>query len=369
MLRLRIFTTLIAFSAVTASAEDAGIRLKDLVTVEGVRPNQLMGYGLVVGLNGTGDRQQTLFSAQSLTNLLLRMGVSVNPTQITVKNTAAVIVTSTLPPYAQPGSPLDVTVAAVGDASNLQGGLLVLTTLRGVNGEPFAIAQGPVVTGGFVAGRGSANSQTVNHPTVGRVPNGATVEKLAPSVPLGKVIHLQLKDADFTTAARIAEVINQRLGAGHPLAHADNSALVTVDVPPAQASDPIRFMSELERLPVKPDSIARVVVNERTGTIVLGENVRIAPVAVMHGNLSVTIETTYDVAMPYPDTQAQATVVPQTTVTSNAEKPRNVVLGEGATVEDLVKALTSIGSTTRDVIAILENLRAAGALDADLEVI
>ncbi len=357
------------FFAISAQADESGIRLKDLVTVEGVRPNQLVGYGLVVGLNGTGDRQQTLFSAQSLTNLLLRMGVSVSPTQITVKNTAAVIVTATLPPYAQPGSALDVTAAAVGDATNLQGGLLVLTTLRGVNGEVFAMAQGPVVTGGFVAGRGNANSQTVNHPTVGRVPNGATVERLAPSLPLGKVIHLQLKDEDFTTAARIADVVNQRLGAGHAIAHADNSALVTIDVPPGETADPIRFMSELERLQVKPDQVARVVVNERTGTIVLGGNVRIAPVAVMHGNLTVSIETTYQVAMPAPDTQAQATVVPQTTVSSKDEKSRNIVLQEGATVEELVKALSAIGSTTRDVIAILENLRAAGALDAELNVI
>lgn len=367
MNRLFVFAAL--FWAISAQAEEAGIRLKDLVTVEGVRANQLVGYGLVVGLNGTGDRQQTLFPAQSLTNLLLRMGVSISPTQITVKNTAAVIVTATLPPYAQPGAALDVTAAAIGDATNLQGGLLVLTTLRGVNGEVFAMAQGPVITGGFVAGRGNANSQTVNHPTVGRVPNGATVEKLAPSVPIGKVIHLQLKDADFTTAARIADVVNRHLGVGHIIAHADNSALVTVDVPPGETADPIRFMSELERLPVKPDSIARVVVNERTGTIVLGEDVRIAPVAVMHGNLTVSIETTYQVAMPAPQTQAQATVVPQTTVTSKDEKSRNIVLQEGATVEELVKALSAIGSTTRDVIAILENLRAAGALDADLEVI
>jgi flagellar P-ring protein precursor FlgI len=365
----RLVFTAFLLLAISAQAEDSGIRLKDLVTVEGVRANQLVGYGLVVGLNGTGDRQQTLFPAQSLTNLLSRMGVSISPTQITVKNTAAVLVTATLPPYAQPGTTLDVTAAAIGDATNLQGGLLVLTTLRGVNGEVFAMAQGAVVTGGFVAGRGGANSQTVNHPTVGRVPNGASVEKLAPSVPLGKVIHLQLKDADFTTAARIADAVNQHLGVGHLIAHADNSALVTVDIPPGETADPIRFMSQLERLPVKPDSIARVVVNERTGTIVLGENVRIAPVAVMHGNLTVTIETTYQVAMPAPDTQAQATVVPQTTVTSKDEKSRNIVLQEGATVEELVKALSSIGSTTRDVIAILENLRAAGALDADLEVI
>lgn len=367
MNRVFLFASLLI--AISAHAEDAGIRLKDLVTVEGVRTNQLVGYGLVVGLNGTGDRQQTLFSAQSLTNLLQRMGVAVSPTQITVKNTAAVIVTATLPPYAQPGSTLDVTAAAVGDATNLQGGLLVLTTLRGINGEVFAVAQGPVVTGGFVAGRGSANSQTVNHPTVGRVPNGATVEKQAPSLPIGKVIHLQLKDEDFTTATRISDAINRNLGSGHPIAHAENSALVTVDVPANLTGDPIRFMSELEKLSVKPDHLARVVVNERTGTVVLGEDVRIAPVAIMHGNLSISIETSYQVAMPAPDTSAQPVVTPQTTVTAKDEKSRNLVLQEGATVEELVKSLSSIGSTTRDIIAILENLRAAGALDADLEVI
>jgi flagellar P-ring protein precursor FlgI len=209
----------------------------------------------------------------------------------------------------------------------------------------------------------------VNHPTVGRVPNGATVEKLAPSVPLGKVIHLQLRDADFTTAARIADTVNQRLGSGHLIAHAANSALVTVELPANFVTEPIQFMSELERLPVKPDHVARVIVNERTGTVVLGQDVRIAPVAVMHGNLTVSIQTTYQVAMPSPDTQAQPAVVPQTTVMPKDEKSRNIVLQEGATVEELVKALSSIGSTTRDVIAILENLRAAGALDADLEVI
>ena len=369
MKSLFVIAPLLLATAMAVRANETGIRLKDLVTVEGVRPNQLVGYGLVVGLNGTGDRQQTLFSAQSLTNLLLRMGVSVSPTLITVKNTAAVIVTATLPPFAQPGVALDVTVAALGDATNLQGGLLVLTTLRGVNGEIYALAQGPVVTGGFVAGRGLANSQTVNHPTVGRVPNGASVEKLAPSVPVGKTIHLQLKDGDFTTAARIADAVNKRLGAGNVIAHANNSDLVTVELPATAISDPIRFMAELERVPVNPDHLARVVVNERTGTIVFGGDVRIAPVAVMHGNLTVSIETSYQVAMPAPETQAQPTVVPTTTVAAKDEKSRNIVLQEGATVEELVKALSAIGSTTRDVIAILENLRAAGALDADLEVI
>jgi flagellar P-ring protein precursor FlgI len=352
-----------------AASEVENVRLKDLVSIEGVRSNQLLGYGLVVGLAGTGDRQQTLFPAQSLANLLLQMGVSISPTLITVKNTAAVMVTATLPPFAQPGTTIDATVAAMGDAANLQGGLLVMTTLRGINGQVFATAQGQVVTGGFVAGR-SQTVQTVNHPTVGRIPNGASVEKTAPSPPLGNTVRLQLNDADFTTSARIAAAVNRRFSAGTPIAHADNSALVSVELPSEYAKQSTEFIAELEKLTVEPDRPARVVVNERTGTIVLGKDVRIAPVAVLHGNLSVVIETTYDVSQPAPFSPKGTTeVIPQTTVAVKDEKARNVVLRQGATVEELVKALSAIGSTTRDVIAILENLRAAGALDAQLEVI
>jgi flagellar P-ring protein precursor FlgI len=351
-----------------AAVNPQAVRLKDLVTIEGVRANQLIGYGLVVGLNGTGDRQQTVFSVQSLTNLLQRMGVSVNPGTITVKNTASVLVTATLPPFGQPGATLDATVAAIGDASNLQGGLLVLTTLRGINGQVYATAQGPVVTGGFVAGR-AANSQTVNHPTVGRIPSGASIERSAPSLAIGNTVRLQLRDADFTTAARVAEVVNQRFLEAGNIARAENSGLVSVSVPPQFSARSIEFISELERLAVQPDRVARVVVNERTGTVVLGKDVKIAPVAIMHGNLTVEIQTTYTATEAVPFSSAPVQVVPQTAVTAKDEKARNVVMKEGATVEELVKALAAIGSTTRDVIAILQNLRAAGALDAELEVI
>lgn len=350
------------------NVRDHGVRLKDLVSIEGVRSNQLIGYGLVVGLNGTGDRQQTQFSVQSLTNLLQRMGVTTPPNAITVKNTAAVLVTATLPPFAQPGSQLDATVAAIGDSSNLQGGLLVMTTLRGINGQIYGTAQGPVVTGGFVAGRGAANQQTVNHPTTGRVPTGVTVERMAPSLAIGNVVKLQLKDADFTTAARIAEAVNKHFGSGG-VAHADNSALVSVSVPQQFSARSIEFMSELERLSVQPDQVARVVVNERTGTVVLGKDVRIAPVAIMHGNLTVEVQTTYTATEAVPFSNVAPVVIPQTTVAAKDDKSKNVSLKDGATVEDLVKALAAIGSTTRDVIAILQNLRAAGALEAELDVI
>ncbi len=348
-------------------APERGIRLKDLVTIEGVRSNQLVGYGVVVGLNGTGDRQQTLFSAQSLTNILQRMGVTVAPTAITIKNTASVLVTATLPPFAQPGTTLDVDVAAIGDASNLQGGLLILTTLRGINGQVYATVQGPLITGGFSAGR-TANSQTVNHPTVGRIPNGASVERSAPSVAIGNTIKLQLREADFTTSARISDAVNKHFGDGN-IAHADNSALVSVNLPAQFQGQPTEFISELERLLVEPDRTAKVVINERTGTVILGSGVKIAPVAVMHGNLTVAIETALVPVPTGPLSSSPGTVVPETTVSAKDEKSRNLVLKEGATVDELVKALASIGSTTRDVIAILESLRAAGALDAELEII
>jgi flagellar P-ring protein precursor FlgI len=347
----------------------AASRIKDLASIEGVRENQLIGYGLVVGLAGTGDRRQTVFSAQSLTNLLERMGVSVPPTAIRVNNVAAVMVTATLPPFAQPGTKLDVTAAAIGDASNLQGGLLLLTSLRGADGQVYAVAQGPVVTGGFVAGRGGT-SQTVNHPTVGRVPNGALVERAAPSVvPTGQ-IRLQLKRSDFTTSARIAEAVNRKFAAlARPLAQAENSAVIRVEIPPDWRANPAAFVAEIENLAVETDRQARVVINERTGTIVMGKEVRILPVAILHGNLSVEIQTSYAVAQPAPLSQGTTQVVPQVGVGVKEEKTRNVVLQEGATVEDLVRALASIGATARDVIAILQSLQSAGALEAELEVL
>ncbi len=355
---------LLAFEAATAAT-----RLKELATIEGVRENQLIGYGLVVGLAGTGDRSQTMFPAQSLTNMLLRMGVSISPTAIRVANTAAVMVTATLPPFAQPGSKIDVTAAAVGDAPNLQGGLLILTELRGADGRVYAVAQGPVVTGGFVAGRSGAQ-QTVNHPTVGRVPNGAIVERPAPTPPPGRRVRLQLKEADFTTAARIVEALNEAFGqGGAPMASAENSGLVSVDLPASFAQRPVEFMAQLESITVEVDRPAKVVINERTGTIIMGKDVRIAPVAVMHGSLTVEVQTTYQVSQPGPLAAGTTEVVPQTGVGVKEQKTRNIVLKEGATVEELVRALSVIGSTPRDVIAILQSLRAAGALEGELEVI
>jgi flagellar P-ring protein precursor FlgI len=348
----------------------ATVRIKELASVEGVRDNQLIGYGLVVGLAGTGDRRQTVFSAQSLSNMLERMGISVPATSLRVANMAAVMVTATLPPFAQSGTRIDVTAASAGDASNLQGGLLLLTPLKGPDGQVYAVAQGPVVTGGFSAGKGGGASQTVNHPTVGRVANGALVERNSPSVAPDTVLKLQLRRADFTTAARIAEAVNQRFGSRERrVAHAENSALVAIQMPASYSHRSIEFIAEVEALSLEADRVAKIVINERTGTIVMGKEVRIAPTAIFHGNLSVEIQTSLTVSQPPPLSAGQTVVVPQVAVAAKEERARNVVLKDGATVEELVRAMTSIGSTPRDIIAILQALRSAGALDAEMEII
>ncbi len=369
MNRTHLVIVILTAALLLPSAAQGASRLKELASLEGARDNQLIGYGLVVGLAGTGDRRQTVFSAQSLTNLLERMGVSVSPSAIQVRNVATAMITATLPPFAQPGTRIDVTVAAIGDASNLQGGLLLLASLKGADGQVYAMAQGPVVTGGFVAGQ-TGNKQTVNHPTVGRVPEGALVERKAPSELNGEQLKFLLHQADFTTSARIAEAVNLRFGAPNAkVAKAENSALVSVSIPEEYKPRTVEFLAEIEKLTVETDRQARIVVNERTGTIVMGKEVRISPVAIMHGNLTIEVQTTFSVSQPQALSSGTTEVVPQVGVGIKEEKTRNLVLQRGATVEELVRALSSIGSTPRDVIAILQNLRSAGALEAELVVI
>lgn len=364
----KLLQMLIALSALQAHMSAAS-RIKDLVSLEGVRDNQLVGYGVVVGLAGTGDRQQTVFSVQSLTNLLQRMGVTIPATSILVKNTAAVLVTGTLPPFAQPGTKIDVTVAAIGDAANLQGGLLILTPLRAINGSVFAFAQGSVITGGLVAGRGG-NSQTVNHPTVGRVVEGGIVEQLAPSIEPTSSLKLQLNRADYETASRIAQGINQKFGEpGHAIAQAKNSALVQVDIPVRFKGQIVDFVAAIEDVMVEADRPATIAINDRTGTLVLGGDIRISPVAILQGNLTVRVETSYAVSQPNPESSGTTQVVPQIDLAVKEDKARNVVLKEGASVDELVRALMAIGSTPRDIIAILQSLKAAGALEANIEVL
>ncbi len=349
-----------------ASANGEVARLKDLISLEGERDNQLLGYGLVVGLARTGDSQTTLFSTQSLANLLKRMGVTVDPTLMQVRDTAAVMVSANLPAFAQPGARIDVTVAAIGDAKSLQGGLLLLTPLKAADGQTYAVAQGPVITGAFIAGR-LGSSDSVNHPTVGRTPNGAIVERAPPSVAPGNHFKLQLHQADYGTASRIVDLLNQHFAA--PVARAETPGVIAVDVPGLYPAGPVAFVAELEDLPIDADRPAKIVINERTGTIVAGKDIRIAPAAILHGALTVEVRTRFDVSQPAPFSPGATAAVPQVEVKAKEEKAKNVVLDKGATIEDLVKALVAIGSTPRDIIAILENLRSAGALNAEIEVI
>jgi flagellar P-ring protein FlgI len=264
--------TFAAFFVLVSAAHGEAARLKDLVTLEGARDNQLMGYGLVVGLNRTGDSQTTLFSTQSLANLLKRMGVTVDPTQMQVHDTASVMVSANLPAFAQPGGKIDVTVAAIGDAKSLQGGLLLLTPLKAADGQVYAVAQGPVVTGAFVVGR-LGNTEAVNHPTVGRTPGGAIVERAPPSVTPGNRFKLQLREADFTTAANIVALLNAHFA--DVVARADSPGLISVEVPALYPAGPVAFVAELENLPLEAEHRAKIVINERTGTIVAGKNVQI----------------------------------------------------------------------------------------------
>ncbi len=361
---MKIFLLLLVAAAVQTST--AAVRVKDLTSVAGVRDNQLIGYGLVVGLNGTGDRQQTVFSTQSLSNLLRRMGVNVEPNGLRVNNVASVMVTSTLPPFASPGGRLDVTVSSIGDARSLRGGTLLLTPLKAANGDVYATAQGPLSLGGFSAGGAGANVQ-VNHPTVGRVPEGALIEKQAPSVPPDPDgLRLQLRRPDFTTASRLKKALLDEFP--DAVVKAENSSEVLVKMPPAYHDAPVDFLARMGAVEVETDRPARVVLNERTGTVVIGNDVRIAPVAVLHGSLTVQVVTDYVVSQPAAFSGGQTTVVPQGDVRVSEEPARKGMLPAGASVEELIQALTAIGSTPRDIIAIMQSIAAAGALEAELEV-
>lgn len=342
------------------------MRVKEIASVEGVRENQLVGYGLVVGLNGTGDKRQTFFSAQTLANLLDRMGVQVPPTAMLVRNTAAVMVTANLPAFAQPGTRIDVQVAAIGDATNLQGGLLVLTPLKAATGEVYAVAQGPVITAGFVARGGGGNSTTLNHPTAGRIPGGAIIERSPPSLMADGKLRLQLRQPDFTTAARLAQTVNGKFPGA---ARCENAALVEVQIPPEFRQKTVEFLAEIEGLTLETDQIRKIVINERTGTITAGQDIRIRPVSILHGALTVEIRTEYQASQPGALSPGNTVVTPDVKVAVKEEQAKNVQLRQGATVEDLARALTSIGATARDIIAILQSLKASGALDAELEVI
>lgn len=342
------------------------VRIKDMAYVSGVRPNELIGYGLVVGLNGTGDKASTIFTIQSLANMLEWMGIKVNPNATKVSNVAAVIVTATLPPFAKPGNRIDVTVSSIGDAKSLEGGTLLATPLRGMDGEIYAVAQGPIIVGGFQA-QGQAGGIQKNHVTVGRIPNGAIVEKQIQNRILEREsILITLKNPDFTNATRIAEEINKVF---KDAARPKDAGTVMVSVPDEMRSSPVKFLSIIENLRIEPDTYAKVVVNEKTGTVVIGENVRISTVAISHGNLTIQIKEKFDVSQPMPFSRGQTVVTPETTIKVEEEKGRFFLLEGGVTIKELVSALNAIGASARDIIVILQTLKAHGALHAELEVL
>ena len=345
------------------------IRLKDIATFKGVRPNQLIGNGLVVGLNGTGDGTNVDFNTQELANMLAQLGVNASREKLKVKNIAAVAVTAVLPPFSQVGSKIDVMVSSLGDAKSLQGGTLLLTPLKGVNGQVYALAQGPVVVGGFAAGGAAGGGVTKNHPTAGRIAVGATVEREIPIDFIGKDnFSLSLREPDFTTSQRTVTAINRFLKGTYALSR--DSGTVTIKLPPHYKKDRVvPLLASLENLEIIPDSVAKVVLDERNGTVVMGSNVRLSTVAIAHGNLMVQIKERPRISQPLPFSQGQTTVVPDTSVTVGEGKNRLMVLPEGVSIGQVVQALNAIGVTPRDLIAILQAIKAAGALQAELEII
>lgn len=343
----------------------AEVRVKDIASIHGVRDNQLVGYGLVVGLDGSGDKQGTYFTVATIVSMLQRLGIKVPQSQVTVKNVAAVMVTATLPPFAKSGSKLDVTVSSIGDAKNIQGGTLLMTPLKAVDGNVYALAQGPVSIGGFNVSGGAVQK---NHVTAGKVPQGATVEKEVPnSFQDGKAMNLVLHNPDFTTATRMTEAINRHFKAG--VAYAVDSGTIRLDIPSGYEGRQVELVAAVEGLRVNPDAVAKVVINERTGTVVMGDDVRISTVAISHGNLSITVTTEFQVSQPAPLSEGETVVVPRTETKVEEKPSRLVVLPSGVSIGEVVKALNSLGVTARDMISILQAIRAAGALQADLEII
>jgi len=392
-----ILCVVLLFCAADANAS----RIKDVASIEGVRENQLVGYGLVVGLRTTGDSVVGApFTVQSLISMLNRMGVNltIDPKQITAKNVAAVIVTAKLPPFAKPGTMIDVVFSSIGDAKSLQGGTLLMTPLKGPDGEVYAVAQGALTLGGFLGGK-AGDTTSKNHTNAGRIPNGAIVEReVRLDIGAWDSVSVALAAPDFTTALRVAEAVNAVFG--KETAIPVNAGVVRVSVPGQYHGRLVAYLSAIESLEVQVDQRARVVVNERTGTIIMGGHVRISTVAVAHGNLTIQVKTKLNVSQPnvpligkntgqtvvIPEIQSevkdddtrvllgnvaggQTVVVPEVQTEVKEEEARLILLEQSVTLSDVVRGLNSVGITPRDIVAILQALKAAGALQADLEVI
>ncbi len=352
-------------SATIAHAE----RIKDISTLAGIRNNQLIGYGLVVGLNGTGDKSGQTFTEQSFRSMLIQLGINLpNNVKIDSKNIAAVLVTANLGPFSKKGQQIDVTVSSAGSAKSLRGGTLLMTPLKGINGRVYAIAQGPLIVSGFGASANDGSKITVNVPSVGRIPGGATVEQsiLSP-FQFMKSLVFNLHNPDFTTAKHMADAINKMMGPGS--AHAIDAASVEVTAP-KNIPQRVSYVSVLENINVKPGNApAKIIVNSRTGTIVIGQQVRVAPVAVTHGNLTVTISEEPTVSQPNAFSRGQTATIQSSTIEIEQEKNRAFLFSSGASLKELVTAINAVGAAPGDLVAILEALKQVGALRAELIVI
>lgn len=363
-IRTLLATLLAALFTFTTSTHAA--RLKDLASFKGVRSNQLIGYGLIVGLNGSGDSSSSDFMQKSLGEALARMGISADAKKFKVKNVAAVMVTADLPPFARQGSKIDVMVSSVGDAKSLQGGTLLMTPLKAANQQIYAVAQGPVSIGGFVVESNDTSIQQ-NHPTVGRIANGASVEQEVELKLAGlSKLDLSLHNPDFTTALRMTNKINEMLKGNY--AKAQDSGTVEISIPGRYNNKIVQMIARVETLEVQPDTQAKVILNERTGTVVMGENVRISTVAVAHGNLTIQVTTEMQVSQPNAFAQGETRTVPQTAILADTGDEGMLGLVEGLSIGELVQALNDLGVTPRDLIAILQAIKAAGALQADIEI-
>lgn len=361
---------LVASTLLLASPPAEAQRIKDIVDVEGVRENMLVGYGLVVGLNGTGDGlTNSPFTTRSLQGMFERLGINIRDDTLKTKNVAAVMVTATLPAFAQQGTRVDVTVSAMGDAKDLMGGTLLVTPLMGADGEVYAVAQGNVATGGFTAS-GAAATVTKGVPTSGRIASGAIVEReIAFDINDMNSLRLSLRNPDFTTAERIAQTINGFLG--QPAATAKDPGTVVLNVPAYRRGNVVGLMTDVEQLHVTPDQIGRVVIDEKNGVIVMGENVRISTVAIAIGTLTITVTETPQVSQPSPFSQnGDTTIVPRTQIeVDDGKDKRMAILNEGITLRELVQGLNALGVGPRDMITILQSIKAAGALQAEIEVL
>lgn len=357
---------LLGVNAAPASAESAVTRIKDISKVQGVRSNQLMGYGLVVGLNGTGDSNKSTETIQSVVNMLQNYGVTISAASLKPKNVAAVMVTATLPPFVREGDALDVTVSSMGDAKSVQGGTLLQTPLRAGNGTVYAVAQGAVSTGGFTAGNGGQGVQK-NFPTVGLTPNGAIVERtVEDNLGADGNLSLSLTKADFTTAARVAAAVNSQYGG---IARATNPGRVDIRIPAYYRGNVVGFVASIEELPILPDNVAKVVLNERTGTIVMGGNVSVDECAITQGGLTIRVESSNDASQALPYSYGTTVVTKNTEVEATEDKAKTIVLQATSNISDIVGALNAVGATPRDIISILQAMKASGAIHAEMEII